>query len=341
MSRRVRIAVNKADVIVLGAGPAGCAASIRARQAGLRVVMFDANSRPKVSPGETLHPGVEPLLKQLGVLDHVLRAGFRRHRGVWLERGGPRHFSPYGEDTDGPWLGFQADRRTFHRILQQAAVDAQATLIRNSRPEAVLMAGKRVTGVIVNGNHYRANWTVDATGRSAWLARKLMLPVKICSPPLVVRFGWRSEEPADLDGQPSFAFRNDGWDWQAPLEDNRCAWVELRIATSDARSSAGIDLTWQFRPECAGPGFFLLGDAAATLDPSVSHGVLRALMSGILFGHLVERHHRSEVEEAYVIDAFREWICAQFEHDEIRLRQHYADSPAGRRFVAVCFPNGL
>ena len=331
---RKNLAVKEADVIVLGAGPAGCAAAIRARQAGARVLMFDVNSRPKVSPGETLHPGIEPLLKQLGVLDQVLRAGFQRHRGIWLEDGGPRHFLPYGEDTDGRWLGFQADRRTFHRILQQAAVAAQAKLIRDSCPEAVLVDGNRVTGVAINGNHFRAAWTVDATGRSAWLARKLELPVRVCSPPLGARFGWRNEEPADVDGQPSFAFRDDGWDWQAPLGDNRTAWVELRIGESGGRRPAGLDLTWQFRPECAGPGFFLLGDAGATLDPSASHGVLRALMSGILFGHLVEGCRGKGVAETLVLEAYRAWLCAQFEHDERRLRQHYADSPAGRRFVA-------
>ncbi len=333
--------MNEADIIVLGAGPAGCAASIRARQAGLRVVMFDADSLPKASPGETLHPGVEPLLKELGVLDQVLRAGFRRHRGVWLERGGPRLFLAYGEDPEGPWLGFQADRRTLNRILQQAAVDAQATLIRNARPEAVLVEGNRVTGVVVNGKQFRADWTVDATGRCAWLARKLELPVDTYSPPLGVRFGWRNEEPADLDGQPSFAFRDDGWDWRAPLGDNRTAWVELRIGESGGRPPGGVDLTWQLRPECAGPGFFLLGDAAATFDPSSSHGVLRALMSGILFGHLVDGWHRTGAAEALIIEAYRAWLCAQFEHDERRLRQHYADSPAGRRFVTRYVPNRL
>ena len=298
-------------------------------------MMFDANSQPRMSPGETLHPGIEPLLKQLGVLDQVLEAGFRRHRGIWIERGGPRRFVPYGEDADGPWLGFQADRQTLHRILQQAAVDARATLIRDTRPEAVLMAGKRVTGVIVRGNHFRAPWTVDATGRSAWLARKLELPVKVCSPPLGARFGWCDEDSARLEGQPSFVFRDDGWDWRAPLGDNRSAWVELRIGESGGRHPAGVDLTWQLRPECAGPGFFLLGDAAATLDPSSSHGVLHSLMSGILAGHLVEEWRRSGAGEACVVDAYQAWLCAQFEHQERRLRQHYADSPAGQRFTAT------
>jgi len=318
---------RNADVIILGAGPAGCAASIRARQAGLRVVMFDANLLPKTAPGETLHPGVEPLLKQLGVLDHVLQAGFHRHRGVWVKRGHLRQFLPYGEDTQGPWSGFQADRQTLHRILQQAAVDAQTILIRNTRPQAVLMEGNRVTGVVVNGTPFRAAWTIDATGRCAWLARQLNIPMQTRSPPLGARFGWHNEEPADLAGQPSFVFRDDGWDWQAPLGSHRTAWVELRIGESDGRPPAGVDLTWQLRPECAGPGFFLLGDAAATLDPSSSHGVLRALMSGILCGHLVEGWHRTGVTEASIIKAYRAWLRAQFEHDEQRLRRHYADSP--------------
>ena len=319
------------DIIVLGAGPAGCAASIRARQAGLNVIMFDANSELKISPGETLHPGVEPLFKQLGVFDRVIQAGFRRHRGIWLDRGGSTQFVPYGEDKDGSWLGFQAERKTLHRILQQTAINSGVTLIRGTRPDEVITKENRVTGVIVDDRPFHATWTVDATGRSAWLAKKLELPAIICSPPLGVRFGWRNEEPADLCGQPSLTFRSDGWDWQAPIEKNRTAWVKLRIGGD--RSPQGVNLTWQWRPKCAGYGFFLLGDAASTLDPSSSHGVLTALMSGILFGHLMEGYYHKAIGESVIIEAYREWTCLQFKQDERLLRQHYVESPAGQRFV--------
>ena len=331
---RKKTEVREADIIVLGAGPAGCAASIRARQAGFCVVMFDANSKPKASPGETLHPGIEPILGQLGVLDQVLLAGFWRHRGVWIERGGSRCFSPYGEDGNGPWLGFQADRRTLHRILQQAAVDAQVTLIRKTRPEALLMEGGRVSGVTVGGRHFRARWTVDATGRSSWLARKLKLPVEVCSPPLGVRFGWYKDRVAGLDGQPSFAFRDDGWDWKAPLDDNRIAWVELRVGESGNRPPAGIDLTWQYRPDCAGPGYFLIGDAAAVLDPASSHGVLRALMSGIMCSHLIAGGQESGFADVKVTAAYQTWLSEQFVHDEKRLLRQYDRSPLSQAFAA-------
>lgn len=325
-------AIETADVIVLGAGPAGCAAAIRARQAGLRVVMFETSTKVKVSPGETLHPGIEPLLQQLGILDQVLQAGFKRHRGIWFDSGHSRQFVPYGEDAGKPWLGFQVDRQIFHRILQQAAIDAQVTLIRDMHPEAVLIDEKRVTGVVVNGNNFYATWTVDATGRSAWLAESLRIAEQVCSPPLGVRFGWHNKESVALDGQPSFTFCRNGWDWQAPITENRIAWVKLRIGEDNLHSPMGIDLTWQFRPQCAGPGFFILGDAAARLDPSVSHGVLKAFMSGMLFASLVEAHQESGIPEETILKIYREWTYEQFKHDERHLRKQYTDSPAGLLF---------
>lgn len=321
---QAKSALDKADIIIIGAGPAGCAAAIRARQASLRVVMLDANSQPKHAPGETLHPGIEPILKQLGVLDQVLRAGFQRNRGVWLVCGGRRAFSPYGEDADGPWLGIQADRRVFHQILQQAAIDAHATLLRNTRPEAVLMEVNRVMGVIVNGNHFRATWIVDATGRSAWLARQLELPVSTYSPPLGVRFGWRNEQPAELDSQPSFVFRDDGWDWQAPLADNRTAWVQLRIGDSNDAPPEGVNLTWLFRPECVGPGFFLVGDAAAVLDPASSHGVLRAVMSGMMAAHLIAAVAADPRCEGEAIETYHTWMSNWFHRDVRKLGEVYS-----------------
>lgn len=326
------ISPNQTDVIVIGAGPAGCAAAIRARQAGLRVILLESNPEPKVAPGETLHPGIEPILKQLGILDRVADAGFRRHRGIWSECRSQREFLPYGEGNDGAWRGLQVDRQAFHSILQQGAVDAGATLIRNSRPEAVIVEGGRVNGVTVKGSVFRGHWTVDATGRTAWLARVLDLPADLRSPPLGVRFGWRDGEALALDGQPAFAFRDDGWDWQAPLADGRSAWVELRIDKPNDRRPKGMDFTWRIHHNCAGPGYILIGDAAAMLDPASSHGVLKALMSGILFGHLAEAFQEKRVSEAFVRAAYRSWIIEQFEHDEICLRQLYAGSPAGQYF---------
>ena len=113
----------------------------------------------------------------------------------------------------------------------------------------------------------------------------------------------------------------------------RCAWVELRINKPNAARPKGMDITWRICRDCAGAGYFIVGDAAALLDPSSSHGVLKALMSGILFGHLAEACRDSVMSEAAAQAAYRSWVAQHFEHDEMRLGKLYADSPAGRHFV--------
>jgi flavin-dependent dehydrogenase len=320
------------DVAIIGAGPAGCAAAIRARQARLRVVVLEANPAPKAVPGETLHPGILPLFKQLGLLEQVLAAGFRRHRGIWLAQKGCRTFLPYGADAEGEWLGLQVDRRDLQQLLQQAVIDNQAEFLRHTQPEAVSLAANRVKGIVINGESLPATWTIDATGRTAWLAQQLQIPVERRSPPLSALFGWEAQENPTLEGQPLFAFRADGWDWQAPVNNNRTAWVKLRIGEISKPAPAGMDVTWRLRPLAAGPGYFLLGDTAAMLDPASSHGVLRALMSGILCGFFAEAQRHHQCDEVDIIRTYRAWLRTRFEEDERRLRQYYVDSPAGKCF---------
>lgn len=318
---------------MLGAGPAGCAAALRARKAGMRVLIVDISSGPKNSPGETLHPGIEPLLQQLGVADKFLQANFKRHAGIWIDTHGAKHFSAYGEDQYGPWQGFQADRKILGALLQQAVMDAGATLLRKTRPNELLINDNSVVGALIDNQIIHATWTIDATGRNAWLAQELKLVTEIHSPPLYVKFGWLNQQPPELHGQPLFTFHSNGWRWQAPVNANRTAWVELHIGKAD-ESPPGMNLSWQLRPECAGPGFILLGDTAATLDPSSSHGVLRALMSGILAGHLLENEHAGRLSQTQVIESYREWIHTQFRHEKNKLMQFYIDSPAGLQFMA-------
>ncbi|MDQ3621182.1 MAG: FAD-dependent oxidoreductase, partial [Verrucomicrobiota bacterium] len=111
---------RKWDVAILGAGPAGCALALMAVRAGLRVVLLEQQRYPKRRPGETLHPGAEPLFAQIGVWERIAAADFHRHHGVWVEWDAPRAFQSYGEDERGPWLGFQAERVRLDALLLAA-----------------------------------------------------------------------------------------------------------------------------------------------------------------------------------------------------------------------------
>ena len=157
---------RRAAVLILGAGPAGCAAAITARLAGLSVVLLEAHAAPRAQPGETLHPGVEPIFRQLGVWEALVAERFPRQRGLWREgENGARVFEPYGHDTHGPWLGFQADRVRLGGLLRARAVALGGKIIRVARVDAVLRGESAVAGVRAEGCEYHASAVLDATGR--------------------------------------------------------------------------------------------------------------------------------------------------------------------------------
>jgi flavin-dependent dehydrogenase len=318
------------DLLILGAGPAGCAAAIQARRAGLAVLIIEAAGHRRPTPGETLHPGIEPIFERLGLRETVLAENFHRHGGVWIEWDKTLCFEVYGGDERGPWLGFQADRGRLNDILLGAALDLGVELKKSITPEALVIAPTGVNGVIASGTEFRARWTADATGRQAWLARKLDLTKTCCSPPMFARFGWSNNVDAELDGQPGIKADPRGWSWVAPLGGVQSAWVSLVVAKPNDHlaNRTGTDVSWRIHRDCVGSGYFLLGDAAAVLDPLSSHGVLRALMTGMFCGHLVFAHQDKRLSEADVISHYALWLTQQFDSDVGALSALYRRHPS-------------
>src|SRR5688572_9625150 len=129
-------------VVVVGAGPGGGAAAIVAAQAGLRVTLLDAGVAPRERPGETLHPGVEPLFDRLGIGDDVRAAGFVRHAGLSVRWERALTFVPYGADERGAWRGFQAWRATLDAIFERRARALGVEVIRGAHVgDAIVEAG--------------------------------------------------------------------------------------------------------------------------------------------------------------------------------------------------------
>lgn len=323
---------RRADLLILGAGPAGCAAAISALQTGMSAYLLELHATPRAHPGETLHPGVEPIFRQLGIWESLLARRFHRHRGIWREReDGGRVFESYGRDQHGAWLGFQVDRAWLGETLRTRVVGLGGKIIRVTRIEEVLIGDSMVSGVRTDGRDYRSRFVLDATGRHAWLAERLGLVAERLPPAQRLRFGWASETEPELDVQPIFRQRADGWDWLAPLGDGRCAWAKLRRTSA----GGGIDYAWRIFRECAGAGYFLLGDAACLMDPSAANGVLRALMSGIMAAHLSTQVCRDGLAEESAAAAYTSWVRAWFEHDTEKLGALYRRLPSPPSWLAA------
>jgi flavin-dependent dehydrogenase len=328
------------DVLVLGGGPAGCAAAIHCAERGLKVTLLEAKAFPRHRPGETLHPGVEPVLRQLGVLERVLGEKFARHEGNWIEWGAqPLRFEPFGHDQDGPWRGFQAWRETFDALLLERARDVGVQIQQPCSAHEAVRANGRVTGVVTSAGPLTATWTIDAAGSHHWLARQIGLSVKKFSPRLTARYGYARGRCPVRDDAPLISADASGWTWTARVQPELYQWTRLDFARTsrpanwlpaelqrlvDEGAPRAADVTWRKVETVAGPGYFLVGDAAAVLDPAASHGVLKALMSGMMAAHLIESACRAGESEAHALLAYQEWLAGWFEADVAKLRALYS-----------------
>lgn len=325
------------DIVVVGAGPAGSSAAIACALRGLRVVLIERDDRTGDRPGETLHPGIEPLLAQLGFDASLPLAVGARHGGLWIEWGGPRRFEPFGGAANDPWRGFQVRRNMFERLLIDRARSVGVEVL-SAAASAVLVSGARACGVSTAAGPLRAQFVIDASGRARWLARKLALGSSIHSPRLVARYGYANGSCPERDAAPLLRGDASGWTWTARVWPGTYQWTRLSFddrslpagwVPEELRGLAtrglarGADVTWRLAEMPAGPGWFVVGDAAATLDPTSSHGVLKAVMSGIMAGHLAAAILAGRAPGEGAARAYRGWLARWFAIDATRLSQFY------------------
>ncbi|MGH6664108.1 MAG: NAD(P)/FAD-dependent oxidoreductase [Pseudolabrys sp.] len=72
-------------------------------------------------------------------------------------------------------------------------------------------------------------------------------------------------------------------------------------------------------------GWFMVGAAAALLDPTCSHGVLRAIVSGMTAGDLIAAALHGNAPADAAAAAYQDWFAGWFDADAARLSQFYRD----------------
>jgi len=325
--------VRSFDVLVAGAGPAGCAAAIRAATHGLRVALIEKARFPRDLPGEALHPDVDHLFAELGVAQALATANFISYPGWIEERSGERSFVSFGGQS-GLRFGHQAWRSELDSILLAQAGRAGVMVLQPARIGKLLTTTSGVAGLEVNGEPWYCRHLVEASGATRWLARSLRLRVQDFSPRLVARYAYLWGDCA-LGVIPEFREHACGWTWLARVRKDCCQCVQLALAPpappppSDFVAGKirfrGADVTWRLVRECAGSGYFLCGDAAAVLDPAASSGVARALASGLKAADLIAQVATNRMDSLAAEAAYRQWCAQQFIQQARQLALRYAE----------------
>jgi len=264
---------------------------------------------------------------------------------VW--RGREREFE-FGSDEQGAWRGYQILRARLDSILIARAREVGVEVVQAHAVQRAMTLGRRVIGVEATES-IRASFVIDAGGGRSWLARQMGLRVEHASPALRAYYGYCQVGSEEEEALPSLTANAGGWTWIASIGGRQVHWTRMSFEKGeDARSPPphlaalprtdkvrGADVTWRLVPAAAGRGYFMVGDAAAVLDPAASHGVLRALMSGIMASHVARGVLDGAVDEDIGAALYRDWISTWYRHDLSQLVVFYRQLPKPPSWLAA------
>jgi geranylgeranyl reductase family protein len=294
--------VIHADLAVVGAGPAGSAAALRALAMApdLRVALVDAAEFPRDKVcGDGIGPEGLDVLAALHA-DEVVADAPRLDRIEVV--------APSGRRAQGvaPRAGVVVPRRVFDARLHRLAVQRGATPVHH-RVRRILRVGDRVH----LDDAVRASWVVGADGANSTVARAVGRP----RPPRE-RTGLAMRGYADWPDLDALTIRfvADRWPayaWAFPIGDGRVnvGYGPFDATTIDSRRDLVTSLRAQF-PDVAiddatlaahhlplsparssmGRGRVLLaGDAANLVHPLTGEGIYYALLTGAMGGAAIAR----------------------------------------------------
>ena len=291
-----------AEICVVGAGPAGCVFATRMAQFGHDVHLIERSRFPRPRLGESLTPGVLPLLRSAGFDLRVEAAFFSRVREVSIAWGGPPRLR-----EDPQEQGLIADRGLLDRTLLETA---RSFGVRVHQPAEIVGRAKRPAGwrLDIRSETGRARLDVDfvaqATGRGGAPAGRIRPrgPATIA-----VHAYWRGSGLS----RPTVEAGDEVWFWGVPLPDGTCnllVFVDprrlrrlpgsglsqryLRLLSqsslmkqfSDAQIVAdarATDATPYLGDERVDATTIRVGDAALAIDPISSSGVQKAVQSAL------------------------------------------------------------
>jgi flavin-dependent dehydrogenase len=354
------------DVIILGGGPAGTATalSLRQRNPSLTVAVVERSGYDRARIGETLNPGTQSLLKQLGVWERFAAEG---HLPAYGTR------AAWGSDelSDHEFIfhrwgpGWHLDRRRFDRMLAHQAAErgvvlyAASTIATGHGP---IDRPYRFTLTTQDGECLRveAVFLVDATGRSAAFAHRLGAR-KILFDRMQGTFVFFSFEGMEVpqDSYTLVEAWEEGWWYSSLLPGSSLVvgcmtdanvlrkyglkslprWLACvkgtkhtyrRLGAATPRTQPRIYLAQSQRLEkVTGDHWLAVGDAGSTFDPLSSQGISKALRSGILASYAIADYFRGvrsglQKYEALLRQEFEEYLATRI--DYYRQEQRWPES---------------
>lgn len=290
------------DVAVVGGGPSGAVFALRMAELGHSVCVIERERFPRRHVGESLAPGVLPLLASLGVAQAAslgaipIQAVSTNWSGTETAR------------RDPGARGLLVDRGVFDSAL---LARARQSGVRLFQPATLRHRTEREQGFRLELETERgevlidARFLADASGRGSRLGARR----RWTGPRTVAVHGyWRGR---GLPSCPRIEATERAWYWGVPIPDgtydtfvfvdeqrvrterglDRAQWLMDLLSASTLAEHLGraeldgparvTDATPYLDERCVGPRSIRLGEAALALDPLSSSGVQKAVQTAL------------------------------------------------------------
>ncbi len=314
--------MEKRDVIVVGAGPAGSSAAFYLSRLGLDVLLLERKKLPRVKPcGDGIGPRTVLILKEMGLYEWLTESNFFRIEQMRLisQSGESIVSDTSGYDFPTPY-GYVIKREIFDKRLVDRAVETGATFKDGYKVNSFLFDRGRCFGIVgeVDGEETEvsANLIVLADGSTGSLSRKL---VDIKKETQAIAYRGYADFDEKLDNSVNIYFSDalpKGYGWIFPLSHNSANVgigslgikkdkVDLLGAFKDFVDTTKVPISLKsgrFSDERQGsvmrmsfgrvplqlPGIAIVGDAAGLVSPINGEGISHAIESSALLGRTLE-----------------------------------------------------
>jgi len=303
-----------ADVVVIGDGPAACAAAITAARAGIEVVMLGRGRRSGGAPEYLSHGSVTLLA--------ALAPGLSHEASVWLD---PEPL---------PQSGRALMRDKFDQCFRVEAIETGTRYVSLAagRVEPHIAQG-RISGVRCGGLSIASPVVIDASGSNGWLRRAMRLEESIGSPALWLERGLAAASPHAPENHWEIA--QQGWLWIKTTGAQKI-WTSLStqretaVQWPDGMSPIGRRWRdcrrWRCLQQAAGPGYFVCGDAAMQLDPATGDGFRFAVESGARAASMAAQLRRHPESSSLIEALYSDWIMQFYVSRTAALAECYANA---------------
>jgi flavin-dependent dehydrogenase len=325
--------IEKIDVLVIGAGPAGTVAASIINKAGYKVKIVEKQKFPRFVIGESLLPRCMEALTEAGFVDAVKEKGFQQKSGAkFVKNGKICDYFFADQFTDGWNWTWQVPRAEFDKTLADTVEKMGVPVCYETTVTGITFNGSDSVTIVedIDGNKtsIEAKFIVDGSGYGRVIPRLFNLDKPSNLPPRKALFTHTVDLKRSMDDEPNritiIVHQPGVWIWVIPFSsgitsvgfvgseeffnqyqgDDETMLRQLMASQPYlAERLEGVDFVFEPRvlqswstttDTFYGDGFVLTGNVTEFLDPIFSSGVTLATVSSQTAANLVIRKLRGE-----------------------------------------------